>query len=396
MRLFDLSVAVWDAFSYICCRMADMKRQLDLSGLLRKNSFFLFGPRGTGKSYLIRNTLIDIPVFDLLDDDTYQRLVRRPKRLSEEIPDTAQWVVVDEIQKLPSLLDEVHRLMEVRGLRFLLTGSSARKLKHGGANLLAGRAWESQLFPLIEAEIPEFSPIDYFNRGGLPRAFLSSEPDEELKAYAHLYLKEEVKAEALTRKIENFIRFLDVMALNNGQELQYQGISRDCGVPVRTIENYIGVLKDTLIGFELEPFLATTKRKAITRSKFYFFDVGVAGNLANRGEVKERSRAYGECFEHWLILETRARLAYWRRSVPLQYWRTKSGFEVDLVIGQAAAVEFKATDQGGPEHLRGLRALADEGKIARYMLVSNDPISRTVGGIEYMHWRQYLDALLVL
>jgi predicted AAA+ superfamily ATPase len=373
--------------------MAWLPRRLDLVALLQRSSFFFFGPRGTGKSFLIRHTLTDCLVFDLLDDDTYQRLVRRPKRLSEEIPNQTRWVVIDEIQKLPSLLDEVHRLIEERKTRFLLTGSSARKLKRGGANLLGGRAWEALLFPLIESEIKDFSPVRYFNRGGLPRIYLSDEPEEELKAYVHLYLNEEVKAEALTRKIENFIRFLDIMGLNNGQELQYQGISNDCGVPVRTVENYISVLKDTLIGFELLPFRASTKRKAITRSKFYFFDVGVAGYLANRGEVKERSKAYGECFEHWLILETMARLSYRRRNLPLQYWRTKNGFEVDLVIGREAAVEFKSTDHVFPDHLRGLRALSEEGKIKQYILVSNDPVNRTVEGVKLLHWKEYLHTL---
>jgi predicted AAA+ superfamily ATPase len=373
--------------------METFPRQLDLPRLLKKNSFFFFGPRGTGKSFLVRHTLTKYPVFDLLDDDVYQRLVRRPKRLSEELPDAARWVVIDEIQKLPALLDEAHRLIEARKLHFLLTGSSARKLKRGGMNLLGGRAWEAHLFPLIESEIPNFSLIRYFNRGGLPRIYLSREPDEDLKAYVSLYLKEEVKAEALTRKIENFIRFLDVMGLSNGQELQYQSISNECGVPVRTIENYLSVLQDTLIGFELLPFLATTKRKAITRTKFYFFDVGVAGFLARRGEVKERSKVYGECFEHWLVLETRARLSYRRKNIPLQYWRTKNGYEVDLVLGREAAIEFKATDDAHPNHLRGLRALSEEQKVKQYILVSNDPVSRTLDGIRLLHWKDYLRTL---
>jgi len=373
--------------------METLRRTLDLASLLKRNSFFLFGPRGTGKSFLVERALPGCKLFDLLDDDTYQRLVRRPKRLSEEIEATATTVVIDEIQKLPSLLDEVHRLIETRNVRFLMTGSSARKLKHKGANLLAGRAWEAQLFPLTAAEIPDFDPVRYFNRGGLPRAYLGNEPEEELHAYANLYLKEEVKAEALTRNIESFIRFLDVMALNNAKELQYAGISNDSGVPARTVESYISILKDTLLGFEVLPLLASTKRKAITRSKFYFFDVGVAGQLANRGEVKERSAAYGECFEHWLILETRARLSYRRRNLPLQYWRTKNGFEVDLVVGREAAVEIKATEHVRPADLRGLRALAEEGIVKQFMLVSNDPVTRTVDGIRLLHWSDFLRAL---
>ncbi|MBI4677462.1 MAG: ATP-binding protein [Elusimicrobia bacterium] len=369
------------------------ERLLSLKKLLELNSFFLFGPRGTGKSYWIRRSLPEVKVFDLLDADVFERLLRRPRQLGEEISSQDSWVVIDEVQKLPAILDEVHRLIETRQVRFLLTGSSARKLRRTGVNLLAGRAWEAGFFPLCSAEIPDFDLMRYLNRGGLPRAYLSASPKDELQTYARLYLSEEIKAEALARKIGNFARFLDVMALQNGKELHYQNISCDAGVPTRTIESYIQVLKDTLVGFELMPFAGGSKRKAITRSKFYFFDVGVTNALARRGEVLPGSALFGECFEHWLILEVRAFLGIRRQDAAMRYWRTKTGFEADLVVGDALAVEFKATRQVAERHLKGLKALREEGVVKGFAVVSLDPEPRTVDGIRILPWAKFLEAL---
>ncbi|MBI5625189.1 MAG: ATP-binding protein [Elusimicrobia bacterium] len=371
----------------------DYARLLSLNKLLELNSFFLFGPRGTGKSYWIRRSLPEVKVFDLLDADVFERLLRRPRQLGEEIGSGDSWVVIDEVQKLPSILDEVHRLIETRHIRFLLTGSSARKLRRSGVNLLAGRAWEAGFFPLCAAEIPDFDLTRYLNRGGLPRAYLSASPKDELQTYARLYLSEEIKAEALARKIGNFARFLDVMALQNGKELHYHNIACDAGVPTRTIESYLQVLKDTLVGFELLPFAGGNKRKAITRSKFYFFDVGVTNALARRGEILPGSALFGECFEHWLVLEVRAFLGIHRRDEGLRYWRTKTGFEVDLVVGDALAVEFKATRQVAERHLKGLKALREEGAVKDFVVVSLDPEPRRVDGIRILPWTKFLDAL---
>lgn len=368
-------------------------RALDLRALLDGNNFFLFGPRGTGKSYWIRRSLPDAKLFDLLDRDVFERLLRRPRQLGEEISPSDSLVVIDEIQKLPVILDEVHRLIEERSIRFLLTGSSARKLRRSGVNLLAGRAWEAGFFPLCWPEIPDFDLTRYLNRGGLPRAYLSPMPTEELRTYAHLYLSEEITAEAVTRNIGNFVRFLDVMGLQNGKELHYQNIASDAGVPVRTVESYIQVLEDTLLGFELLPFLGSRKRKAITRSKFYFFDIGVANTLARRGEVHPGSALFGECFEHWVILELRAYLSLRRRDEPLQYWRAKTGFEVDLVVGDQLAVEIKASPQITERHLKGLKALREERVVKSFHVVSLDPVPRTVDGISIHPWREFLGAL---
>lgn len=210
-------------------------------------------------------------------------------------------------------------------------------------NLLAGRAWEAGFYPLCSRELPDFDLPRYLNCGGLPRAGLSPFPAEELKNYTRLYLSEEIKAEALTRRIDNFARFLDVMALQNGKEMHYANVSSDAGVPARTVENYLQILKDTLLGFDVPPFLAARRRKAITRSKFYFFDVGVANELARRAEVLPGSAAFGECFEHWLMTEIRAFLGINRRGEAMQYWRTRTGLEVDLIVGDKLALEFKAT-----------------------------------------------------
>ena len=325
----------------------------------KKKSTFLLGPRGTGKSTLIRQALPNAVVYDLLDADVFASLVKRPKLLEEQTsPD--QIVAIDEIQKLPSLLDEVHRLIEKRRQRFLLTGSSARKLRRGSANLLAGRAWHSSLFPLQAKEIPDFDLLTYLNTGGLPFIYGSDHASEELRTYTNLYLREEVQAEALTRNIAGFARFLDAAAFSNGQELNYEGIASDSGVKARTVHNYVEILVDTLLAYTLEPFRRTQKRKAITRQKLYFFDVGVVGQLCRRSYIRERSELFGLAFEHFIINEVRAHLGYERIDLPMQYWRSTSQFEVDLIIGTDLAVEIKASALVTDKHLKGLRALREE------------------------------------
>ena len=336
-----------------------------------------------------------VKVYDLLDADVFGRLMRRPKVLEEDLEARGhQTIVIDEIQKLPGLLDEVHRLIERKKVRFLLTGSSARKLKRGAANLLAGRAWEAQLFPLVTPEIPGFDLDTYLHRGGLPHVYTSGFPDEELASYVNLYLREEIQAEALTRRIEPFARFLDAVGLSNGEELSFEGLASDCGVPARTVQNYVGILEDTLVGFKLAPFLATRKRKAITRAKLYLFDVGVAGSLAQRGRPLRKSEAFGRAFEHFIVGELRAYLSYRRMRLPLQYWRSTSGFEVDAIVGKELAIECKASELVSDKHLRGLRALKEEGLIRRHLVVSLDPEPRvTADGIEIRPWESFLGDL---
>ena len=225
------------------------KRQLNLMALLRKKSFFLFGPRSTGKTTLVKQSLPQAKMYDLLDANTYRSLIKNPQILEEENQKN-QIVIIDEIQKLPNLLDEVHRLIEKRSFRFLLMGSSSRKLKRKGVNLLAGRAWKAELFPLTWQEIPKFNLIHYLNRGGLPQIYDSSDYKEELNAYISLYLREEIQHEALSRNIQAFAEFLDSIALSNGQEINYENFSKDLQVSPGTLKNYIQILDDTLLGFK--------------------------------------------------------------------------------------------------------------------------------------------------
>jgi predicted AAA+ superfamily ATPase len=367
-------------------------RILDLARLLEKKSFFLFGPRGTGKTTLVKHTLRDITVIDLLEIRTFREYLKNPSILSEQV--TKPVVVIDEVQKLPEILDEVHRLIEGKKLTFLLTGSSARKLKRGGANLLAGRAWWAELFPLTSREIPDFDLLTYLIRGGLPAIYPSDDYIEELRAYAALYLKEEIQNEALTRKIAQFSEFLELIALSNGEEISYQSIANDCGVSANSIKNYVQILEDTLLAFQLKAFTKTRKRKAISRSKLYLFDIGVTNSLANRGEIRPVSELFGKAFEHFVILEVRAFLSYARKTVDMYYWRSTSQFEVDLILGDQWAIEIKGAASVADKHLKGVRALKEEGKIQNFAVVSLDQNERkTADNITIFPWKTFLKRL---
>ncbi|MGD0465179.1 MAG: AAA family ATPase [Gammaproteobacteria bacterium] len=372
------------------------QRLLNMNSLLQKKSFFLFGPRSTGKTTLIHQQFPNAIFYDLLDADIYTELLRRPKLIEEKLvltSETTPIIIIDEIQKLPKLLDEVHRLIEKYKISFLLTGSSARKLKRGAANLLGGRAWEAHLYGLTSKEIINFDLIKYLNRGGLPHIFLSEDYYEELNNYINLYIREEVVAEALVRKLDYFIRFLDIIGLQNGEELHFQSISSDAGVPVKTIQNYIQILEDTLIGFQLPAYLQTKKRKAITRSKFYFFDIGIVNTLAKRTEILSGSELFGKVFEHFLVLEIRAYLNYRRKNITISYWRSTSQFEVDCIIGNNLACEFKSTTLVTEKHLKGLKALREEQNIQKFCIVSQDSEMRIIDGIQVYPWKNFLNLL---
>ncbi|OYZ21459.1 MAG: hypothetical protein B7Y39_09000 [Bdellovibrio sp. 28-41-41] len=373
--------------------MSDYPRLLNLKVLLKQKSHFLFGARSTGKSTLIHTNLGDqAQVYDLLDDSVFERLAREPQILSQKLE--KKIIVIDEIQRLPKLLNEVHRILTKSSVRFLLTGSSARKLKSDSVNLLGGRAWQSHLYPLISDEITDFDLLKYLNVGGLPHVYLSLHPQNELKAYVNLYLKQEIMAEALTRKIEYFLNFLDIISINNGEELHYQGLSNDSGVPARTIQNYVQILEDTLLGFELKPYVKTKKRKAITRSKFYLFDLGVTNYLAKRGKIEEKSELYGKAFEHFIIREIKSILEYRQTDTELFYWRSTSQQEVDLIMGNSIAIEIKSTNQTNESHLKGLKALKEEGQIKRFVVVSNDKLERKIDGFEFIYWKNFIKQML--
>ncbi len=374
--------------------MKVVDRLLKLDELLKKKSFFLFGPRSTGKTTLIQRQIPGSRIYDLLDARIFTRLTRNPALLEEENRREPRRIVIDEIQKIPSLLDEVHRLISQYSWSFLLTGSSARKLKRGAANLLAGRAWIAELFPLTSHEIPDFDLVTYLNRGGLPNVYFSQNPHEELENYISLYLKEEIQAESLTRNLPAFSSFLDAIALSNAEEINFESFAGDCAVSPMTARNYLQILEDTLIGFSLPGFRKTKKRKAVSRLKHYLFDVGVVNTLCERGEIRPKSELFGKAFEQFVIQEIRACLSYRRLKKQLFYWRSTSGFEVDLILDQDLALEIKSTSMIGERDLKGLRALKEEGLIRRYAVISLDEeLRERRDGIRIYPWRMFLEQL---
>jgi predicted AAA+ superfamily ATPase len=375
--------------------MSEIKRLLDLPALLAKKSFFLFGPRATGKSTLIRQQLADQAwVIDLLDSRNFLRLSAMPGDLEAMVAASGKsLVVIDEVQRIPEILNEVHRLIESRRLRFLLTGSSARKLRRGQANLLAGRVWEARLFPLIYREMPDFDLDRYLLYGGLPMVWLGEEPAEELDAYTHTYLTEEIMAEGLVRKLPPFSRFLRVMALSNGEMLNFAKLANDCQVPPSTVAEYVALLEDTLIGHLLPAWTESKKRKAIRTAKFYFFDCGVTHLLAGTRSLDRNSDLYGKSFEQFIGGEIRAWLSYQRIKQPLCYWRSTHGDEVDFLIGEDVAVEVKASTRVSWRDFKGLDRLAEEGVFKHYLLVSQDPTEMRDGARHALPWQSFLEGL---
>jgi len=373
-----------------------VERTLKLPDLLSRKSFFLFGPRATGKSTLIKQQLqISASIIDLLDSRLYLKLLDAPYELESIInsKQAGKIIVIDEIQRVPELLNEVHRLIENRKMTFLLTGSSARKLRRGKANLLAGRVWEANLFPLTWQEISNFDLQRYLRYGGLPAVYLSDYPDEELDAYVNTYLKEEIMAEGLIRKLPPFARFLKTIALANTEMINFSKIANDCQVPPSTVTEYIGLLEDTLVGFLLPAWTASRKRKAIAKGKFYFFDTGVTHTLAGTKTLDRNSNLYGKSFEQFIGMEIRAFLNYRRKGAELSYWRSTHGYEVDFLIRQEIAVEVKASKKITKRDFKGLKALKEEGVFKKYILVSQDPINTSDGNVSTVYWKKFLDDL---
>ncbi|MBI2981430.1 MAG: ATP-binding protein [Deltaproteobacteria bacterium] len=370
-----------------------IQRIIKLHEIIEKKSYFLFGPRQTGKSTLIREQLQGVPVYNLLDNPTLLALSRFPTRLREGLPPDQKVAVIDEIQKLPSLLDEVHYLIEERGMRFLLTGSSARKLRQGGVNLLGGRARSQTLHPLVFSELGDrFDLLKALSHGLIPSIYFSDSPQEDLESYTSNYLKEEIMAEGLTRSIPAFSRFLEVAALCNGKLINYTEIGNDAQVPRTTIHEYFQILKDTLIAYELVPWKRSKTRKPISTSKFYFFDGGVVRFLQNRSMIQERSPEFGDAFETYFFHELRAFVDY-TKSGELRYWRSTSGFEVDFILGDSIAVEIKAKSTISQQDLKGLFALKEEKKLKQYFLVSLESRPRMVEGIQILPWNLFLKKL---
>jgi predicted AAA+ superfamily ATPase len=330
-------------------------------------STFLWGARKTGKSTWLKTKFQGSTTIDFLQSDVFYDYMRRPALLRERILadfDSAafrQPVVLDEVQKVPQLLDEVHWLIENRKISFILCGSSARKLKHGHANLLGGRAWRFVLHPLISAEIPQFDLLRALNNGLIPDHYLEEDAGRSQKSYVIDYLKEEIMAEGLTRNIPAFSRFTDMLGFTSGEMINFANIGRDCGIDSKTVREYFQIIFDTNLGYFLEPYSGRRKRNIISQiPKFYLFDTGIANFLSGRRITIERGPEFGRSLEHLIFLELIAFKEYKEYNGPIRYWRTPQGQEVDFVIGDGdIAIEVKGSSRVDTADLSSLHAYMD-------------------------------------
>ena len=369
-----------------------IERSLDLPSLLEKKSYFLFGPRQTGKTSLIAHSLPGARLYDLLDTSLYLALSQNPGRIAQELTADDRVVVIDEIQRLPELLNEVQRLIEQRRIHFLLTGSSARKLRRGGVNLLGGRARTKSLHPLTSHELGKrFDVMRAIARGTLPSIYFSDDPRADLQAYTGLYLQQEIMAEGLTRNVPAFGRFLRIAALCNSTIVNFTKVANDAQVARTTVYEYFEILKDTLVLHELPAWRKSRKRKPLSSSKYYFFDVGVVAELQGR-EFRLGTSEFGQALETYVLHELLSHRDY-TSGDPLSYWRSTSGFEVDFLIGDHTAIEVKAKANVSAQELKSLRALAEENAFKRYVCVCLEPRVRRLGPVTVMPFGEFLSAL---
>lgn len=367
-------------------------RMLNLPKLLTQKSHFLFGPRQTGKSFLISHTMKEVRVYNLLENKTFLALSQDLGRVSQELTPNDKIVVIDEIQRLPELLNEIHLLIEKRGITFLLTGSSARKLRRGGVNLLGGRARTKFLHPFSMKELGNrFNLTAALNRGLIPSIYFSDDPDSDLKAYAGTYLQEEIVAEGAARNIPAFSRFLKVAAFCNGTVVNFTNVANDAQVARTTVYEYFDILKDTLILHELPAWGKTKKRKPLSSSKFYFFDIGLVRILQNR-KYMPGTPEFGEALETFIFHELLCYKDYCS-SEPLFYWKSTSGFEVDFIIGDHTAIEVKAKENVSPHDIKPLKILSEEKNLKNYICVSLEPRPRKMGNISILPFQDFLNNL---
>lgn len=364
-----------------------LSRILQISSEL-DDSIFLFGARQTGKSTILRQQFPKAIYIDLLDTEVKNRLSRRPVLLYETLKDKPEntLVIIDEIPEVPELLNEVHRLISERHIIFILCGSSARKLKRKGKNTLGGRALPVYLYPFVSAEIPDFDIDHAVSYGMIPSHYLAKNPQRRLAAYIEVYLKEEIKEEALVRNLDAFQRFLEAAALTDGEMVNNNNIAQDCGVSATTVSAYFDILEDTLIGYRIPAFTKVMKRRLVQAPRFYYFDIGVANHLLHRKELVRGTTDYGHAFEHLVVQEIYAWMHYTHSEETLSYWRTYTGIEVDVVIGDARiAIEIKSTEEVMNRHLKGLKAFGEEHPQSRRIIVSLDKFNRHMGDIECLY-----------
>lgn len=360
------------------------------------SSIFLFGGRQTGKTTILHQQFPDAIFFDLLDTNVKERLRRRPVILYETLKDkpSGTLVIIDEIPEVPELLNEVHRLIVERQLIFILCGSSARKLKRKGHNTLGGRVLPVYLYPLVSTEIPDFDIDRAVTYGMIPSHYLAKRPDRLLAGYIDIYLKEEIKEEALVRNLDAFHRFLEIAALTDGEIINNNNIAQECGVHATTVSSYFDILEDTLLGYRIPAYAKVMQRRLVQAPRFYYFDIGIANHLLHRKELVRGSADYGHAFEHLVVQELVAWLHYTHIDERLSYWRTYTGIEVDIIIGDArVAIEIKSTEEVMTKHLKGLKAFGEEHPQSRRIIVSLDVFNRRIGDIECIYVKDFFHLL---
>ena len=384
--------------------MKYINRKLDIKKRLKQKSVLLLGPRQTGKTSYIKNELTPLvkAKWDLLNSRTRMQLERDPQLLYEQIyaldiKPEEEVVVIDEIQKVPTLLDVVHEIIEEKNIRFLITGSSARKLRKEGINLLGGRASKTSLLPFVYEELESLGKKnleEIFLRGMLPPAWNDTEPDIFLEDYISTYLQDEIAAEGVTRNLPLFSNFLQMAALQSGEQLNYSNIANDIGISRQSVANWYQILEDTLIGFQLPPWKKSQKRKSTCITKFYLFDVGITRKLSEIDVPSDTQSDYGRLFENFIAMELKAWHDYNRIEDKLYYWRTENGTEVDFVIGDEIAVEVKTTRNPTSHNLIGLRRIGEEKAFKHRILVCRESIARlTDEGILILPWQDFLHRL---
>jgi len=363
-------------------------------------SAFLWGATKTGKSTYLKKNFPDSLVFDFLKSDLFIEFSKNPSLLREQLlaqseAVTGHPVILDEVQKVPQILDEVHWLIENKGFQFILCGSSARKLKRGQANLLGGRAWRYEMLPLTTVEIGGVDLLRALNHGLIPAHYLQNNYKKSLRAYVRDYLKEEVFNEGLTRNIPAFSRFFDAMGYSHGELTNYSNIARECGVDSKTVKEYYQILVDTLLGTMLEPFKKRKNRQTISKaSKFYLFDVGIAGVITHREIHEEKGELFGKAFEHFILMEMVAHSSYSELEYEIDFWRTKSGMEVDFILGKGeVAVEIKGSSRVDNRDLKSLSAFIEEYSPRKGFVVCNEKAKRVHGNVIVIPWRMFLDDL---
>lgn len=363
----------------------------------KEESLFLWGSRQTGKSTLLKMLFPDARVYDLLKSDVRMALQLRPSQLREEceLLDDGELIIIDEVQKIPALLDEVHWLIENKRQRFILSGSSARKLKRSGANLLGGRALRQTLFPLVSAEIPDFDLNRALNHGMLPHHYLMENPTMRIRSYIGDYLQQEIVEEAVVRRLEAFTRFLQVAALSNSEIVNYTNIAQDCGVSSKTVKEYFSILQETMLGFFLPSYTKVVKRRVIQSPKFYYFDVAIPNHLLHRVPLQPGTDIYGHALEHLVIQELRAYMSYRHPLKSLSYWHTLDNkYEVDAILGDAeVAIEIKSTKNVSSRDTKGLKSFGEEYPEAKLYLLSLEERPRKFNGVEVWPVEQFFKRL---